>query len=88
MAKKSYMTAEEFRALRESAGMTPRAWAYLLDCGEQSVRNMEGSGPSAKPIGKQMALLAILLAHPLVRALLPTVFQHRENIRKKVGDTP
>jgi DNA-binding transcriptional regulator YiaG len=78
------MSGEEFRALRESAGASPKAWSYLLDCGEQSIRNME----SGKPIGKQMALLAILLAHPMVRALLPEIFSHKEKILKKNQNTP
>jgi hypothetical protein len=79
MPKPSFMAPEEFRALRESTGMSPRAWSYLLDCSEGAVRNME----SGKPIGKQMALLVIVMAHPMVRALLPDIFAHKEKLLKK-----
>ena len=79
-SRKSYMSAEEFRALRQSADLTPRALSYLLDCGEQSIRNMESGD---KPVGKQMALLLILMAHPMVRALLPSIFQYKETVLKK-----
>ena len=78
-SRKSYMSANEFRALRQSADLTPRALSYLLDCGEQSIRNMESGN---KPVGKQMAMLLILMAHPMVRALLPTIFQHKETVLK------
>lgn len=84
-SKRSYMSATEFRALRESAGLTVNAWAILLDCGPQSIRNMEGGG---KAIGKQMALCAILLAHPTVRALLPEIFRHKDELVKKEQNTP
>jgi hypothetical protein len=68
------MSAEEFRLLRISTGLDTRAWAILLDCREQSVKNMEGG----TPIGKQMALCAVLLAHPEVRARLPAIFRWKD----------
>ncbi len=76
MPMTSSMSPQEFRALRESTGCSPRAWASLLHCSEGAVRNME----SHKPIGKQMARLAIVLAHPMVRALLPEICAHKEKI--------
>jgi len=45
---------------------------------------MEGGG---KAIGKQMALCAILLAHPVVRALLPDIFRYKDEIMKKQQNT-
>lgn len=83
--KKSYMSPQEFRALRESTGLNVTAWAILLDCGPQSIRNIESGG---KPIGKQLALCAILLAHPTVRALLPEIFRWKEELLKKRQNTP
>jgi len=79
------MTAQEFRRLRESTGLTVATWAILLDCGAQSIRNMEGGG---KAIGKQMALCAVLLAHPTVRALLPEIFRWKDELLKKKQNTP
>lgn len=76
MPKPSDMSHAEFRALRKSTGHTQAAWAHLLGCSEGAVRNME----SHKPIGKQMAMLAILMTHPLVRAMLPEIFAHKDRI--------
>lgn len=83
-ARKSYMSAEEFKALREATGSTIGAWAILLDCGKQSIYNME-NGSTA--IGRQMSLLAVVMAHPAVRALLPEIFRYRDEIVKKTENS-
>ena len=83
--RKSYMSPAEFKALRESTGLSYRAMSYLLDCGEQSIRNMEHAGKKPKAIGKQMALLITLIAHPTVRMLLPEIFRNKEEILRKIS---
>lgn len=79
MSRTSTMTAEEFRALRESTQASFAEWAHLLRCTPGAVKNME----CKKPIGEQMALLATLMAHPQVRALLPEIFLYKENILRE-----
>lgn len=80
MPRSSMMTAEEFRALRQSAQASIDEWAKLLRCSRGAIKNME----CKKPIGEQMALLATLLAHPQVRALLPEIFLHKEQVLKAI----
>ena len=79
-SRKAAMTGPEFRALRESTGLSVAQWATLLGCTSQSVRNME----SGKPIGRQMAKLAMLFSNPLIR----TVEKSLEEEAKKIMQTP
>lgn len=84
MARTSSMTAAEFRILRQSVGASVAEWAQLLRCSVGAVKNME----CKKPIGEQMALLATLMAHPTVRAMLPEIFLYKEAVlKKKAEDT-
>ena len=76
--RKSYMSPATFRALRESTGLTPTAWAYFLDCSAGAVANIEASKTGS--ISKQMAYLAALMAHPGVRSLLPEVFALEQSL--------
>jgi len=76
----SAMSPQEFHALREASGYTVDGWAILLDCGSQSVRNMEAGTAG---IGRQMGMLALVMAHPVVRGLLPEIFRNKDEILRK-----
>jgi DNA-binding transcriptional regulator YiaG len=81
---KSPLTAQDMRRLRESTGLSPREWSLLLDCHEATVWNIE----NGQPVGRQMGLLAILMAHPDVRERLPEIRAHAEKILKKGAELP
>ena len=81
---KSPLTPQDMRKLRESTGLSPRVWSQLLQCREENVWNME----SYRPVGRQMGLLAILMACPTVRAMLPEIRAYAEKILEKDTTIP
>lgn len=75
--RQSTMTSDEFRRLRLEANLSIARLAWLLDCKEQTLRNIEQGGQ--RP-GKQMAHHLRLLSFPSVR-------QIAELLRRETGVT-
>lgn len=85
--EKATMTGAQFQALRVRLGLTVRALARLLDCSEQTIRNIE-SPRNNQPPGRQTQRMMQWLAHPGIRAYIEEmqenagVWGQKEQIQK------
>jgi DNA-binding transcriptional regulator YiaG len=74
----SPMTEAEVKAIRTQLGLSARELAWLLDCQEQTIRNLESTGQHRRHPSRQMALLLHLLRYPDVRERLETLARQRQ----------
>lgn len=73
----SPMDGTQIKDLRQALDLSVQDLARLLDCREQTIRNLE-SPQAAKHPSRQMALLLHLLTLPGVRTHLDTLARHRQ----------
>jgi len=83
--RRSPLTPQELRALRESTGYTPAEWAILLGVTYQSVISWESE--KGRHVGLAVGRLVQLMAYPAVQKLARDIMEKERKERQKEGNS-